>query len=300
MAEQLSPCPLCGRAAKLTDLGDFTRVMCELCGDFKVTRILLRTDFADLPPNEVTEVLPYLGCHTRQASERGQVVTLDRNNWKEFALSHKGTSVSRKVTKLLELIASRSRPGDQIKIIESTDYPLVDAVSKSEMQLLLNYLIELGYLHDFQSDNYLLSVEGWKQIQATNVEGIPGKCFVAMWFDDSMKDAYESGIYPALKIDCKMEPVRIDLVPHNDNIVDKIIAEIRTCQFMVADFTGHRGGVYFEAGFAKGLGRQVIMTCRKDEFEKVHFDIKQFSHIIWKDPSDLRQRLADKVKATIP
>ena len=96
-----------------------------------------------------------------------------------------------------------------------------------------------------------------------------------------------------------MDPVRVDLVPHNDNIIDKIIAEIRTCQFMVADFTGQKAGVYFEAGFAKGLGRRVIWTCREDDFENVHFDIAQFSHIIWKDPRDLRTRLAARIRATI-
>ena len=132
------------------------------------------------------------------------------------------------------------------------------------------------------------------------IAGIPGKCFVAMSFHESLKDAYEHGIYLAVKEDCKMDPVRIDLVPHNDNIVDKIIAEIRTCQFMVADFTGHKAGVYFEAGFARGLGRPVIWTCREDDFENRHFDTAQFSHIVWKDPGDLRMRLADRIKATIP
>ena len=33
---------------------------------------------------------------------------------------------------------------------------------------------------------------------------------------------------------------------------------------MVCDLTGYRGGVYFEAGFAYGLGLEVIYTCRKD------------------------------------
>jgi len=33
---------------------------------------------------------------------------------------------------------------------------------------------------------------------------------------------------------------------------------------MICDLTGYRGGVYFEAGFAYGLGLEVIYTCRKD------------------------------------
>jgi hypothetical protein len=189
------------------------------------------------------------------------------------------------------------RGGSTVQLNPAAEAPLVDAESKTEMMFLLSDLVERKYLREVGGGNYLMEVKGWEQLQPT--AGIPGKCFVAMSFAEDLKPVWFEGIEPAVKIDCKMDPVRIDLVPHNDNIVDKIIAEIRSCQFMVADFTGHRGGVYFEAGFAKGLGRQVIWTCRKDDFENIHFDIAQFSHIIWKDPGDLRTRLADKIKATI-
>ena len=89
------------------------------------------------------------------------------------------------------------------------------------------------------------------------------------------------------------------MIPHNENIIFKIIAEIRSSQFLVADFTGQNRGVYLEAGFAMGLGRPVIWTCRKDDFGKTHFDIKQFNHILWEAPEDLREKLADRIKAII-
>jgi len=40
------------------------------------------------------------------------------------------------------------------------------------------------------------------------------------------------------------------------------------CRFIVADFTGQRGGVYFEAGYALGLRKPVIWTCKRDWFNK--------------------------------
>jgi hypothetical protein len=46
--------------------------------------------------------------------------------------------------------------------------------------------------------------------------------------------------------------MRTDLQEHNEKICDSIIAEIRKSRFLGADFIGHRGGVYFEFGFAKG------------------------------------------------
>ena len=296
---ETKPCSLCGFDAAVTPLSDADQVKCEKCGNFNITRSLLSTTLANRETEEAKELLPYLSAHTRQASERGEIVTLNTANWKNFALAHKGTSISQKVTKLLELIASHTKPGIRVLIDQDADAPLVDAESKDEMNFLLGHVKEMGYVRELGSSDYMLEVKGWEQIEAGKIAGFPGKCFVAMCFHESLNDAYNEGIYLAVK-DCGMDPVRIDLVPHNDNIVDKIISEIRSCQFMVADFTKQRGGVYFEAGFAKGLGRPVIWTCQKDDFEKIHFDIAQFSHIIWKDPADLRMRLADKIKATIP
>jgi hypothetical protein len=42
--------------------------------------------------------------------------------------------------------------------------------------------------------------------------------------------------------DCGFTIVPVDRVEHNENINDRIISELRTCQFVVADFTLHRNG----------------------------------------------------------
>ena len=71
-----------------------------------------------------------------------------------------------------------------------------------------------------------------------------------MSFHDDLKEAWGKGIYLAVKEECKMEPVRVDFVEHKKKICDEIVAEICTCQFLVADVTLQRAGVYFEAGFS--------------------------------------------------
>ena len=89
--------------------------------------------------------------------------------------------------------------------------------------------------------------------------------------------------------------MRIDSKEHSNKIDDEIIAEIRRSRFVVADFTSEedkpRGGVYYEAGFAMGLNIPVIWTCRADMIGNVHFDTRQFNHITWDDPEDLRVKL---------
>lgn len=128
------------------------------------------------------------------------------------------------------------------------------------------------------------------------------QAFVAMWFDELMHPAYENGIAPAIR-DAGYEPLRVDKKEHNNKIDDEIVAEIRRSCFVVADFTqgksGARGGVYYEAGYAHGLNVPVIFTCREDAIDRVHFDTRQYNHITWKDPEQLRERLAQRISATI-
>lgn len=78
-----------------------------------------------------------------------------------------------------------------------------------------------------------------------------------MAFDPELNSAYDDGIEAAVQTDCGFRVIRLDRIPHNENINDKILADIRASQFVVADFTKHKSGVYFEAGFALRLGRNV-------------------------------------------
>ena len=94
--------------------------------------------------------------------------------------------------------------------------------------------------------------------------------------------------------------MKVDLVEHNGKIDDFIVAQIRRSGLLVADFTGHRGGVYFEAGFAMGLGIPVIWTCRDSDIDELHFDTRQYNHIAWTNPQDLQERLQNRIAATIP
>ena len=91
------------------------------------------------------------------------------------------------------------------------------------------------------------------------------------------------------------------------------MAEIRRSRFVVADFSCPitevsgkteplaRRGVYYEAGFAQGLGLPVIWTCRKDvlDLDLVHFDTRQYAHIAWETSGELRDKLSKRISATL-
>jgi hypothetical protein len=194
-----------------------------------------------------------------------------------------------------------------------------DSVGPEEVDYLLGYLVEQNWMkrtvhhagqlsegpHSGHQDysEYVVTPGGHARIDELDQRGSnSNQAFVAMWFDDSIRDAYTKGIAPAIR-DAGYEPIRIDEKDHNDKIDDRIIAEIRRSRFVVADFThgetGVRGGVYYEAGFAHGLNIPVIFTCQEDAISNVHFDTRQYNHIVWKDAKDLCVRLEQRISATI-
>lgn len=129
--------------------------------------------------------------------------------------------------------------------------------------------------------------------QSTSSQG-----FIAMWFDSTLNDAYENGFQSGVLL-AGYDPLRIDRLDHVNRIDDEIIRQINSSRFVVADFTGHRGGVYFEAGYALGKEIPVFWTCRKSDMEGLHFDIRQFNCIVWDEPENLAERLSTRIEAVL-
>lgn len=121
------------------------------------------------------------------------------------------------------------------------------------------------------------------------------KVFIAMWFSDDMRNVrfkIEQAIYV-----CGYQPIMIDVKEHNGQIVPEIFREIEESEFVVADLTGQRGGVYYEAGYAVAKEKQVILSCK--EGENPHFDVAQVNTIFWKNENDLYIRLVKRIESTI-
>lgn len=144
-----------------------------------------------------------------------------------------------------------------------------------------------------------------EELSSTNLYS--NKVFVAMGFKPDLLKAHEEAIKPACK-ECGFEALLVIEQEHNDDITDRIIAEIKTSNFVITDFTYNNQGAYFEAGFAQGRGLQVIRTCKKEWFEgkdekgnpnRVHFDINHYNFILWESHSDLKEKLINRIKATI-
>ena len=181
-----------------------------------------------------------------------------------------------------------------------------ESTEMSEVYSLLDYLEEFGWITARETRDVgivIITAAGYTHLEELwKATPDSSKVFVAMWFDKTMSKAWEQGIEPAI-IDSGYEPLRIDQTENIGKIDDMIIAEIKRSRFVIADFThgdkGARGSVYYEAGFAHGLGIPVIFTCREDLINEAHFDTRQYNHIVWGTAEDLRKKLANRISAVI-
>ena len=190
-----------------------------------------------------------------------------------------------------------------------------ELVNSGEIEAVLDYLVRKGFcttkIDQAAGSGFVwLTLEGAEHVEAIRPREDSDRAFVAMWFSQDTQAAYDLGIAPAIR-DNAFQPVRIDQKEHNNKIDDEILSEIRNARFVVADFTCGlcetrgiptaiaRGGVYFEAGFAMGLSIPVIWTVRSDLINHVHFDTRQYNHIVWNTPLDLRKALSNRIGAVV-
>ena len=167
--------------------------------------------------------------------------------------------------------------------------------NQPELEVLVGYLVSEGLLWDRLPRAYWVRPKG--HIAADELRTHRAKsaqAFVAMWFADEMDSIYVHGLMVGIKR-AGYKPVHIGKKEHANKIDDEIIAEIRRSAFVVADLTGERCNVYFEAGFAIGLSIPVIWTARKGT--KDHFDTRQYNCIDWTDADELASRLQQRIEA---
>ncbi len=296
----MSVCPLCDtEQATITvpTTKPFVRhYKCSACGEYEIVG-----SFTDALKNEPYKSKKYiLSGIFRESSNRGVILTLDIATVDEILdMVSIPDSPLESIDRILLYIYKNIVSADDFFLLRPLDYSIAFAKNQNEFRFFLDKTVKLGYL-EREGFKFRLTLEGWKNVnELRKTQVISNQAFVAMWFAEEMQEVYFNGFKPALKA-TGYDPIRIDLFPHNKKIDDEIIAKIRRSGILVADFTGNRGGVYFEAGFAMGLGIPVIWTCRKDFISNLHFDTRQYSHIMWENPEDLKDQLIYRIKATIP
>lgn len=150
-----------------------------------------------------------------------------------------------------------------------------------------------------------LTFEGWNYFyELQRGRSASRQAFMAMKFGDEQLDSIYRDHFKAAVGATGFTLKRLDEGQQAGLIDDHLRVEIRQSRFLIADLTHHNKGAYWEAGFAEGLGKPVIYTCRKDAFEngEVHFDANHHLTVIWEPENlgDAVEKLKATIRATLP
>lgn len=190
-----------------------------------------------------------------------------------------------------------------------------DIINK-EKNTLIEFLINAPYFIRFvrkgmfgDESVYKLSEKAWEKIGTLTHENRSSNknVFVAMSFHESTKPVREA-IRQAI-INAQFSATFMDEEIHNRQIVPEMLRLIKESRFLIMDISSPNYGAYYEAGYAMGLAKEVIITCKKDVFDKKeykdwieekaykpHFDIAQKQILVWEKESELTIKLIEWIK----
>lgn len=269
---------------------------CPRCGEFKLTG----TANSMMRQGIGTDQRALLSGWVRSQNRLGSVPMITSENLKTILAAPLPSVVDRSNALLEEAALGLKGLGDTFDITE----PRFLAATYSSTKKDVNYLLDILRDQGFADARTLaggceilpkghIRLDEWKRKGSASSNG-----FVAMSFHPDLNEIYSNGFQVGV-LRAGYEPVRMDQVEHINRIDDEIINQINQSKFVVADFTGHRGGVYFEAGYALGIGLPVFWTCRKSDMSELHFDIRQFNCIDWDTSEDLAKRLKVRLEAVL-
>lgn len=200
----------------------------------------------------------------------------------------------------------------------------LSANPKSISLALIKELEKLGFVDKPNNSLYcaFLTLKGWDRVRALQDLLVNSrKAFMAMKFVAESDPLYQI-FHNCFKSAVKRAGYTLDNALASEGVAGNIHArlevEIRNARFVVADLTHHNNGAYWEAGFAHGLGKPVIYTCRKDIYEKKkseqnacpdcqgdlspHFDTAPHYTIVWElgNEQQAAEDLVSAIRATLP
>lgn len=123
-----------------------------------------------------------------------------------------------------------------------------------------------------------------------------GHAFIAMAMDPN--DPLLEDVLDAIKdgaSKCGITAERIDEASSNEPITVRMLTAIEIAEFVVVDLTSARPNVFYEAGYAQGLGKTPIYLARKGT--DIPFDVKDYPVIFYPNMRDLKTSLAERLSA---
>jgi hypothetical protein len=307
-------CPICKSILtnKIQDTYD-----CPRCGRFAMPdNVVSRLPYLygmirenDDVEVEKAAILSHAICKMQKAAKKGRFPNITEQLIKAI-LKNPLPNVAKQADNLVLWFAQNVPQGKRIFVQPSTHQSIVGATSPEGFGLILKKLLNRGFLDGHisatmrESDrgNLALSFDGWQYYEQLKKGAIDSRtAFMAMEYGDPELDGIVDNYFKDAVKKTGFELFRLTEKPKAGSIDDRLRVEIRNSRFLLADLTHSNAGAYWEAGYAEGLGKPVIYTCRKEIFDsektKPHFDTNHHLTVVW-DSSNM-QEAVEMLKATI-
>lgn len=171
-----------------------------------------------------------------------------------------------------------------------------EEIYHQELERLLARSPLLG--NDFEILNYLsLDVASYAKrvVELTKRLVIPQVVFSIMSFDKKYLPIYR--VYEQVCGDFGFKADRTDQSVSSERIIPRIENGIRNSPFVLADVSDESVNVLYEVGFAKALGKDVILTARAGTI--LPFDAYDIQTVFWEKPADLRTKLRGVIRGLL-
>lgn len=323
-------CLYCGSNCQYLRLGpleDLESYSCDICGNYITTNLFVPDEYCE--KDKTAAYLFYEGNSLLDEANKKKYNFLRTSDDKEkytntgyryvtpeIIESFYPKSFNERITKIVlglaemlefpgnfvELKIEELRSALFVKRYDKFGNELEESIITDQVSQIIHYLKESRYIsYGFGNGQCVIRLlpEGWKRADEMQQKQTYNKnVFVAMSYAPEMVEI-EEAIRDAIN-NCGYKPIVLKDVQHNGQIVPEMLYQIRQAKFVVAEFTNHNNGAYYEAGFAFGQGKEVIHLCKRSSFsEDGHFDVKQINTVLWDNCDDLRDKLMKRIEATI-
>jgi hypothetical protein len=201
-----------------------------------------------------------------------------------------------------------ARIGSRIESEWGDFYTLVVALAEQGLLHITWATTTSGGKKNIQDLSLMLS--GWNKYEELDRKIRSKTAFIAMKFrtDDGANYYFQDELLPKYLVAAVKQtgfalgnPLAEN--PQAGNLHARLEVEIKNARFVVAELSHSNNGAYWEAGFAKGLGKPVIYMYNKDIGERPtpHFDVGSDQIIFWEvgKPENAAQSLKDIIQNTL-
>lgn len=144
--------------------------------------------------------------------------------------------------------------------------------------------------------NHVANLSSPKVFRLDTVDGTDESLTSVMMPFDSRFDKVHTAL-GAAAVACGMQCLRADNIWDNDAIIQDIVSLINRSRIVICDCTGRNANVFYEAGIAHCLGKDVILISQGEA--DVPFDLRHLRYIPYLDNGEGRARLTEQVAARI-